>query len=63
LPTQEHNSELIIYNLLGEEIQKQEINDQNMLMIDTGNFNNGIYLYVLKTNNEIKEKQKVIISK
>ncbi len=55
--------QLIVYNLLGAEILKQIVYDNEILNINTKDFNNGIYLYVLKSDKEIIEKQKVIISK
>ncbi|MBL7882456.1 MAG: T9SS type A sorting domain-containing protein [Bacteroidia bacterium] len=57
------NAEFIIYNLLGSKVYSQQVKNIDVLTIDTKELNNGIYLYVLKTNNEIIEKQKVIISK
>jgi len=56
-------AEFIIYNILGSRIYSQQVKDNDVLTIDNKELNNGIYLYVLKTNNEIIEKQKVIISK
>ena len=56
-------AELIIYNLLGSEIQKQKVSNNNVLTIDTKSFTNGIYLFVLKIESGIEEKKKVIISK
>ena len=55
--------QLIVYNLLGAEILKQIVYDNEILNINTKDFNNGFYLYVLKSDKEIIEKQKVIISK
>lgn len=56
-------AELIIYNILGAEILQQIVSNKEVLTINTKNFNNGIYLFVLKTDNGSIEKQKVIISK
>lgn len=53
----------IIYNLLGTEVYKQQVKNNDVLTIDNKELNNGIYFYILKSNNEIIEKQKVIISK
>lgn len=61
----EENKEvqLIIYNLFGKEIQRLEVLNNKALTIDTQDLANGIYLFVLKSGAEIKEKQKVIISR
>lgn len=63
LKNQYAKAELIIYNLLGEEIQIQEVFNINVLRIDTKHFTNGIYLFVLRTENGIVEQQKIIISR
>jgi len=55
--------QFMIYNLLGKEIQKQDVSDKGILKIDTQDFTNGIYLFVLQTSDGNIEKQKVIISK
>lgn len=57
------SAQLIIYDLLGTEIQRQRIYDQNVLTINTGNLSNGIYLFVVKTHEGILQKQKFIISR
>ena len=55
--------ELIIYNVLGAEVLRQTVFDKELLTINTRDFNNGIYLFVLKTEGDIVEKQKVIVAK
>ncbi|MBA3970738.1 MAG: T9SS type A sorting domain-containing protein [Bacteroidetes bacterium] len=57
------NAELIVYNVLGSEIQKQNVSNMDVLTLDTRSYTNGIYLFVLKTSNGMVEKKKVIISK
>lgn len=57
------SAELIVYNLLGAESQKQKVSNMDVITIDTKTFSNGIYLFVLKTENGMVEKKKVIISK
>lgn len=56
-------AELVIYNMLGAEISRYNVIDQDVLKINTKEFNTGIYLFVLKTENAILEKQKVIVSR
>ena len=56
-------AQLIIYNMLGSEISRYNVVDKDVLRIDTKQFNNGIYLFVLKTEGDIVEKQKVIVAK
>lgn len=56
-------AELIVYNILGSEISKQIVSNKDVLTINTNDFNNGIYLFILKTEQKIIEKQKVIVSK
>lgn len=56
-------AEFIIYNILGEEVSKQRVSDNDLITIITKDFNNGIYLFVLKSNKGIIEKQKIIVSK
>ena len=56
-------AELLIYNLLGAEILRQTVKKNEVLTVNNKEFNSGIYLYVLKTEQGIVEKQKIIISK
>lgn len=63
LKNESGGAELIIYNLLGAEIKKQNVSNMDVITIDTKSFTNGIYLFALKTANGIAEKKKVIISK
>jgi hypothetical protein len=63
LNNDELHAELIVYNLLGSEVSRQAATNNNVLTINTKEFNNGIYLYVLKTEQGIIEKQKVLIIK
>lgn len=56
-------AELIIYDMLGAEVSRYNVIDQDVLKINTKEFNNGIYLFVLKIENATIEKQKVIVAK
>ncbi len=57
------NAEFVIYNLLGSKIYSQQVKSNDVLTINVKEMNNGVYLYALIRNNEILEKQKVIILK
>ncbi|HLC83503.1 MAG TPA: T9SS type A sorting domain-containing protein, partial [Bacteroidia bacterium] len=57
------NPQLVIYNLLGSEILKKSIENNQEIIFDMKDFNTGIYFFVLKTENGIVEKQKVIVSR
>ncbi|MEX1001081.1 MAG: T9SS type A sorting domain-containing protein [Crocinitomicaceae bacterium] len=54
------NYQVVIYNLLGEEVNKRSLsNGLNTLNID--NLNNGVYFYSILLNSEVIETKKLII--
>jgi len=57
------HSELIIYNSLGSQIERRSVTDKDVLTVNTKDYSKGIYLFLLKTDFKIMDKQKVIISK
>ena len=56
-------AELIVYNLLGMVVTKRNVVNDEVFTISTRGYNNGIYFFVLSTEEGVIEKQKIIISK
>jgi hypothetical protein len=56
------SAELIIYNVMGASVYKKNITNDSSLIIDTKNFTNGIYFFVLNTDKGIVDKKKIIFS-
>jgi len=56
-----HHFEVQVYNLLGELVQKEMINEKNQ-KIDIGNLSNGAYIVAFRSD-KIAGKQKVMISR
>jgi len=55
--------QLSIYNVLGEEVFKQHVKDQDVIIFETDKYANGIYMITLSTANGKVEKQKLMITK
>lgn len=57
------NSQILIFNFLGKLIEKLEVgNSTGTITINTSLFNEGIYFYSLKVNNQIIKTRKLVIS-
>jgi Secretion system C-terminal sorting domain len=54
-------AELLVYNALGSRVLKRAVVNKEILTIATHALSNGIYLFVLKTNNNIVQQKKVMI--
>jgi hypothetical protein len=54
---------LEIYDLLGAKIFTQTIVNNETTVVETKSLNNGIYLFVLKTETNLLEKEKIIIAR
>lgn len=63
LPLQNNKAELIIYDLLGKEINRYYIKNNETLNINTSEYNNGIYLITLSTSTGVVENKRLIINK
>ncbi|HLC83502.1 MAG TPA: T9SS type A sorting domain-containing protein [Bacteroidia bacterium] len=57
------SAKLIVYNLLGSEIIEQKVINNETYIIDTKEYNNGIYFFVLSTEAGIVAREKIIVSK
>ncbi len=55
-------AELIIYNVMGAVVYKKNIINESSVILDTKNFTNGIYFFVLNTDKGFADKKKVIFS-
>jgi hypothetical protein len=62
-PGEVREVQLEIYDLLGAKVFIQTILNKETTVIETKELNNGIYFFVLKTEDGKMDKQKVIISK
>lgn len=57
------NSEIVLFNVLGKEVYKQELTDNHeTLQINTANWANGVYYYTLISNSQKITTQKLIIN-
>ncbi|MCC6838359.1 MAG: T9SS type A sorting domain-containing protein [Bacteroidia bacterium] len=57
------SAELRVYNMLGAEVERANVRDLSVLTLNVSEFNNGIYLVVLKNDRGLIEKKKVIITR
>ena len=48
----EENFTVEIYNSIGQQIGIFKVNDENSFIIDVGNFQNGLYSYSIKSNDQ-----------
>ena len=63
LSDETQKGQLIVYNILGAEIFKQNVLNTDILTINIDEYNNGIYFFVLSTEVGVIEKEKIIITK
>ena len=62
LPTNIGQSQLSIYNLTGQLISQNQIT-QPSLQLSTADLSNGMYIFVLQTEDKIIGRQKVLIAR
>ncbi len=62
LAEENSRSGLEIYNSLGSLVEKHDVNDNDLMTINTKEYRDGVYLVLLKTNSNVIEKQKLVIS-
>lgn len=57
------NTFISIYNVLGKEVKKIKVENNNQTKINVSDLNSGIYFYNLSVNNKIVNTKKLIITK
>lgn len=61
-PTDVNKAMVVIYNMMGQEVIRKDINSHfGQLVIDVNNLNDGIYFYSLVVNNKTVKSNKIII--
>lgn len=56
------NARIVIYNMIGEEVKNIPVNNpQGLIILDSDDFESGVYFYSLVANNEILATKKMVV--